>query len=147
MRTFIRVVSAIVLLVTVASCAPQNKAQRGAAVGAAGGAIAGQAIGRSTEATLIGALVGTLAGYMIGNEMDKADRQRLNYVYETGVSGQTTTWQNPDSGNVYSVTPQPATTGATGPCRRAEVEAVIDGRRETTYTTACRDYNGQWVLQ
>jgi len=147
MRLFFRAVLVVVLLALVASCAPQNKAQRGAAVGAAGGAIAGQAIGRSTEATLIGALVGTLAGYMIGNEMDKNDRQRLNYVYETGVSGQTTTWQNPDSGNVYSVTPQPATTSASGPCRRAEVEAVIDGRRETTYTTACRDYNGQWVLQ
>lgn len=147
MTRYWRAMVAAVLVAMVAACAPQNKAQTGAAVGAAGGAIAGQAIGRSTEATLIGALVGTLAGYMIGNEMDKYDRQRLNYVYETGMSGQTTTWQNPDSGNVYSVTPQPATTGASGPCRRAEVEAVIDGRRETTYTTACRDYNGQWVLQ
>lgn len=130
------------------SCTHQlNRGQSGAAMGAAGGAIVGQAIGQDTEATLIGTLVGTMVGYMIGNEMDKYDRQQLNHVYERGVSWQTSTWRNPESGHVYSVTPQPATTGSYGPCRQAQIEAVIDGQRETTYTTACRDSNGQWVLQ
>ena len=30
---------------------------------------------------------------------------------------------------------------------QAEIKAVIDGREEMTYTTACRDANGQWQLQ
>jgi len=124
-----------------------DRAQSGAVLGAAGGAVAGQVIGGNTSSTLIGTAVGTFVGYMIGNEMDKYDRQRLNNVYERGVSGQTSAWVNPDSGNSYSVTPSPATTEATGPCRRAEVQAIIDGRSETTYATACRDYTGQWVIQ
>ncbi|WP_136809133.1 glycine zipper domain-containing protein [Desulfosediminicola flagellatus] len=133
---------------TLVSCGHNwNQGQSGAAIGAAGGAIAGQAIGHNTEATLIGALVGTVVGYMVGNEMDKYDRRQLNHVYERGVSGQTSSWRNPDNGNSYSVTPRPASGGASGPCREAAIEAMIDGKRQTTYTTACRDYNGQWVLQ
>lgn len=138
----------VCLTLFLTSCNHQlNKGQSGAAMGAAGGAIVGQAIGHNTEATLIGALVGTLVGYMVGNEMDKYDRQQLNHVYERGVSGNTSSWTNPDSGHVYNVTPSPATTSASGPCREAQIDAIIGGKRETTYTTACRDYNGQWVLQ
>lgn len=131
-----------------ASCTHQlNKGQSGAVMGAAGGAIIGQAIGHNTEATLIGVLAGTVLGYMVGNEMDKYDREVLNHTYERGVSGQTSSWVNPDTGNSYAVTPQPAVTTANGPCRKAEIQAIIDGKPETTSTTACRDANGQWVLQ
>lgn len=136
------------LMLMLCSCNYQmNRAQSGAAMGAAGGAVLGQVIGGNTEATLIGAAVGGLLGYVVGNEMDKYDRQQLNSVYEQGPSGQPSSWVNPDSGNSYSVTPSPATTGANGPCRNAQIEAVIDGRRELTNARACRDYNGQWVLQ
>lgn len=146
--------SALVILccagLTITGCTHQlNKGQSGAGIGAASGAIVGQIIGESTEATLIGAAVGGMLGYIVGNEMDKADRQQLNSVYETGRSGQASGWNNPDNGNNYQVTPQPAYTPASSnePCRKAEIEAVIDGKRETTYTTACRDENGQWKIQ
>ena len=130
------------------SCGGQlTKGQAGAGIGAAGGAIVGQAIGKSTEATLIGMAVGTMLGYSVGNEMDKYDRQQLNTVYETGASGRPTAWQNPDNGNSYTVTPQPAVQSPQGVCRKAEIRAVIDGRTETTYSTACRDDYGRWVLQ
>lgn len=119
-------------------------------MGAAGGAILGQAIGRNAEATLIGAAVGTMLGYIVGNEMDKTDRQALNQTYETAPSGQATTWKNPDSGNQYQVTPQPAYTTPKRPerpCRKAEILATIDGKTEKTYTTACRNNKGEWELQ
>ncbi len=139
------------LILGLSSCGDQfSKGQKGAGIGAAGGAIIGQAIGRNTEATLIGAAVGTMLGYIVGNEMDKFDRQELNQTYEFGKSGQTTTWQNPDSGNNYKVTPQPAYTTAAAPsrpCRKAEILATIDGKTEKTYTTACRNAAGQWELQ
>ena len=97
------------LTLILSSCATgPNKAGIGAAGGAAGGALLGQAIGHNTEATLIGAVAGGLIGYIIGNEMDKYDRQQLNHVYERGVSGQTNSWSNPDNGNSYKVTPKPA---------------------------------------
>jgi surface antigen len=132
------------------SCANTNltKGQQGAMGGAAGGALIGQAIGHNTEATLIGAAVGTLLGYIVGNEMDKYDRQQLNHVYERGVSGTPSTWVNPDSGNQYQVTPQPAYSTPSNPnCRQAEIIAMIDGKQERTYTTACRDSHGNWILQ
>lgn len=134
-----------------ASCANSNmtKGQQGALGGAAGGALVGQIIGHNTEATLIGMAVGTMLGYIVGNEMDKYDRQQLNHVYERGVSGNTSAWINPDTNNQYRVTPQPAYTAPSGNsvCRKAEIQAVIDGKQETTYATACRDEYGHWQLQ
>lgn len=140
------------MLLMLASCAnsPYSKGVQGAGVGAVGGALVGQAIGRNTEATLIGAAVGTMLGYIVGNEMDKYDRQQLNYAYEYGPSGQTSSWHNPDTGNSYQVVPQPAYTEPANPnvpCRRAEILATIDGKTQKTYTTACRNSSGQWVLQ
>ncbi len=139
------------LVIGLSSCGDQfSQGQNGAVMGAAGGAIIGQAIGRNTEATLIGAAVGTMLGYIMGNEMDKYDRQELNQAYEFGKSGQTTTWTNPDSGNNYKITPQATYTTAAAPgrpCRNAEIIATIDGKTEKTYTTACRNAAGQWELQ
>lgn len=140
--------SAVLLFsVFISSCATQG--QTGAGVGAVGGALAGQAIGHSTEATLIGAAVGTMLGYMVGNEMDKYDREQLNHAYERGTSGRATAWRNPDTGNSYEVMPQPAYSHPESRrvCRQAEIIAVIDGKTERTYSTACRDDAGRWQLQ
>jgi len=144
-----KVLSVTILLALMSGCAGEyNRAQSGATIGAASGAIIGQAIGRNTGGTLIGAAIGTMFGYILGNEMDKADNQRLTGVYENGVSGQPVNWVNPDTRNSYTVTPQPAIIQQNGqPCRQAEVLTVIDGRTERTLTTACRDGSGQWVLQ
>ena len=140
-------VLALLVLMLLASCA--NRAQTGAAGGAAAGALIGQAIGHNTGGTLIGAAVGTMLGYIVGSEMDKYDRQQLDHMYERGVSNQRSTWVNPDTGNQYTVTPQPAyqEPSSRRVCRRAEIEAVIDGRPERTYSTACRNEYGQWELQ
>lgn len=147
---FVKMGVAGMILMLMTSCADSTltKGSQGALGGAAGGAVIGQAIGRSTEATLIGAAVGTMLGYIVGNEMDKFDKQQLNYAYEKGPSGQPVAWVNPDSGNSYQVVPQPAYTGGSNQfCRQAQIQAVIDGRQETTYSTACRNSQGQWVLQ
>jgi surface antigen len=146
MKSAISILALLCLLVC-SSCA--NKAQGGAATGAAAGALAGQAIGRNTGGTLIGAAVGGMLGYMIGNEMDKFDRDRLNNTYERAPSNRRSSWVNPDTGNRYTVTPQPAYQNPTMQrvCRRAEIEAVIDGRPQRTYSTACRDEYGGWQLQ
>ena len=141
------IVLALLMLFTLSSCA--TKGQTGAVGGAAAGALIGQAIGHNTGATLIGAAVGGLLGYIVGNEMDKYDREQLNHTYERGISNQRSSWVNPDTGNQYSVTPQPAYQNPTTNrvCRKAEIEAVIDGKRQKTYSTACRDDYGSWQLQ
>ncbi len=126
-----------------------KKGQVGAAGGAAAGAVIGQAIGQDTEATLIGAAVGGLLGYIVGNEMDKYDRIQLANVYDRAPSRQTTSWVNPDTGKQYQVTPEPAYTNprTNQVCRKAEINAIVDGRPKTTYSTACRDQYGTWHLQ
>ena len=80
---------AILSLLGLSACATgPSRGGIGAGVGAGIGAIAGQAISHNTKSTLIGAAIGTAVGYMIGNEMDKYDRQELDHVYERGVSNQ-----------------------------------------------------------
>lgn len=141
-------VGMVLLLATSCADSQLSKGSQGAIGGAAGGAVIGQAIGKDTESTLIGAAVGTMLGYIVGNEMDKYDRRQLNRAYERGPSGQPVAWVNPDSGNSYQVVPQPAYTGTGNQvCRKAEIMATIDGRPEKTYSTACRDAQGNWVLQ
>ncbi len=144
------VVLFVLISFSLSGCANSNlnKAQTGALGGAAGGALIGQIIGHNTEATLIGMAVGTMIGYIVGNEMDKYDREQLNHVYARGVSGSTAAWINPDTGNQYQVTPQPAYTGPGNRiCRKAEIMAVIDGKQEKTYATACRRNDGHWEIQ
>ena len=164
MRKYICILVTIYMF-TLTSCADMQKLSTTITTigGTAGGAIIGQIIGHNTEATLIGAAIGTMLGYIVGNEMDKFDRQRLNYTLEQGISNQVSSWINPDSGNQYWVTPKHAYskplprkqgrrqnhhyTQRTQICRQAEIIAIIDGKRERTYTTACRDANGDWQLQ
>jgi len=139
---------ALLSLLLLSSCA--TKGQTGAVGGAAAGALVGQAIGHNTGATLIGAAVGGLLGYIVGNDMDKYDRAQLNHAYERGISNQRSAWVNPDSGHQYAVTPQPAYQNPNNRnqyCRRAEIEAIIDGKPQRTYSTACRDQYGSWQLQ
>lgn len=139
----------LVVAILFSSCATTEgrKGQTGAVGGAAAGAVVGQIIGRNTEATLLGAAIGGVLGYIVGNEMDKSDRQQLNAAYESTPSNQTTTWVNPDSGKRYAVTPRPAYQVDNRVCRKAEIDAVIDGKRQKTLATACRNEQGQWVLQ
>jgi surface antigen len=113
-----------------------NKAQQGGAGGAAAGALIGQAIGRNTQSTLL-----------VGNEMDKADREKLENVYEYTPDNTTTEWHNPNTGNEYQVTPQRTYVdqNTQQDCREVEILSTIDGKAEKTYATACRE-NGKWVI-
>ncbi|WP_227657448.1 glycine zipper domain-containing protein [Candidatus Magnetaquicoccus inordinatus] len=126
----------------------ENRAQAGAGVGALGGGLLGSLAGPAKnrgQNALIGAAVGGLAGYAVGNEMDKQDRQRINHAYERLPDNQPTAWTNPNNGHHYSVTPRSTTQNAAGqPCRQAEIESIIDGRRETVVKMACRRPDGTW---
>ncbi len=143
----------VALLLALVACTSNQQLTRGgqaAGMGAIGGAILGQAIGHDTEATLIGTAIGTILGYIVANEMDKMDRQMLNQVYEMTPSGRPVSWVNPDNGNNYEVIAQPAYPNPQNSsqfCRKAEIIATIDGQPQRTYTTACRNNRGEWVLR
>ena len=125
-----------------------HKGQAWGIGGAGAGAIIGQAIGHDTGSTLIGTVIGGTLGYIVGNEMDKYDRQQLGQVFEQGRSGVAKTWKNPDKPGIRQVTPQPAYADPNGnPCRQAEIATIIDGNKQKVFATACRDAYGNWQLQ
>lgn len=126
-----------------------SKAQQGAGLGALGGGLVGSLVGPSKnreQNALIGAAVGGLLGYAVGNEMDKNDLQQVNRAYETLPDRQTTRWVNPNTGHSYAVTPQATQMVDGRPCRRATIEAMIDGKPQTVTKTACRRDDGTWEI-
>jgi len=144
----ITLITTLIAGFTLSGCA--TKAQTGAGIGALGGAAIGGQVGRSKHRArnaMIGAVAGALLGYAIGNEWDKYDQRRLEQVYENSRSYKTTSWVNPDTNRSYSVTPRPARNINGHVCRKAYIEAVIDGRVEKVETLACRQPDGTWKIQ
>lgn len=87
--------------------------------------------------------------FLVKKEMDRYDREQVNHVFERGVSGQLSSWTNPDKGNQYRITPLPAyQTIGKSVCRKATVEAMLNGNDQFGILTikACRANNGQWRL-
>lgn len=141
---------ALFIMLALSSCA--NKGQTtAAATGAAGTATpTGPTIGHHIEATFAGASTGGILGNIVDNAMDKYDREQLNHTFERGISNQRTSWVNPDKGALYTVTPQPAYQNAATnrACRKAEIEAVLSGKPQRSFGTACRNASsGSWELQ
>lgn len=145
MRSKVMFVGALALVV--ASTAACTKQQMGTVVGGSVGGYLGSQIGSGDgqlAATAIGALAGGLIGQSVGASMDEVDRMNANQALETARVGQTTTWQNPDTGTTYAVTPTHTYQTASGPCREYTTESIIGGQRETVYGTACRQPDGSW---
>jgi len=142
----LRLFALISLLVFLMSgCA--TKAQSGALLGTLLGAGVGYAIGGGKGAA-IGAAGGIFTGYMIGNELDKQDQKKIYESLENNPSGTTTTWENPDNRNTYSVTPQP---GVVQPdntvVREFTMQAMgANGQTETIYCKAKRMPDGSWQM-
>lgn len=139
--------SLFLLLFVLSSCA--TRSQTGTTGEATTGGMVGEAIGHNTGATLVGAAAGTVLGSLVGTEMDQYDREQLNHSYERGISGQGSSWVNPETGNQYRVVPDSAYQEPAGQrvCRRATIDAFIKGKPQTVKTTACRGKKGQWEVQ
>jgi len=132
-----------------AGCAGMGKAEQGAVIGGLGGAVVGSQLGPYSnrgENALIGAGIGAVLGYMIGNEWEKYDQMRLNQTLETAPSGQCAAWVNPDTGNRYAATPEPAYRRDGRIYRDIEIDGVVDGRRQVVYAKAYRRSDGTWQL-
>jgi surface antigen len=100
-----------------------------------------------TAAIILGTLVGTAIGGAVGRSMDDVDRLKTAQTLETVRTGVPSSWRNPDTGNRYTVTPVQTYDTASGPCREYIVDAMIGGRTEKVYGTACRQPDGSWKTQ
>jgi surface antigen len=122
----------------------------GAALGAAGGGLVGAATHSGGVGIAAGVLLGGLLGGAVGSYMDDQDKRtaalRTQETLERTPSGQTTTWQNPDTGHSGTVTPmrtyEDTSTGQY--CREFEQTVMIEGQQQKSYGTACRQPDGSW---
>lgn len=128
-----------------------NKQNVGTVLGAVVGGIAGKQVGSgkaNTAAIILGTLGGAYLGSQIGARMDKADEMEANAALEHRPDGYTKSWQNPNTGAKYAVTPTKTWTNPNGsPCREFTTDAWIDGKKESVVGKACRDSKGRWVSQ
>ncbi|MCK5092940.1 MAG: glycine zipper 2TM domain-containing protein [Gammaproteobacteria bacterium] len=127
----------------------QNE-QAGVIIGSILGGVLGSHVGKGdgrTAAIILGTLVGASIGGAIGQSMDDTDRLKTAHSLESIRTGVPTSWNNPDTGNAYTVTPTRTYEEAAGPCREYTIDAVIGGKKEKVYGTACRQPDGSWKTQ
>ena len=149
MQTRNSILMTTLLAAALAACqSPPTREQTGAVVGGVVGGALGAEIGdHSTAGTIIGAIAGAVVGGAIGRSMDENDRYRTAQVLEAAPTGQPSRWVNPDTGARYTVTPTRTYRRAGAPCREYTVDAIVGGRPEKVYGTACRQADGSWRTQ
>lgn len=128
-----------------------NRETIGAVMGGiVGGVIGNKASSRDnkTLGTLAGALVGVVLGKELGRSMDKEDTQCTGQALERARDGQTVVWDNPETGQRYSVTPYRTFQKNDGRYCRNYNASVKDDSNESLYKeTACRNEAGVWEKQ
>lgn len=138
--------------VAVSGCATyQGEQERtGIVIGGALGGLLGSQVGRGdgrTAAIIIGTLAGAAVGGSIGRSMDDTDRLKTAHTLETVRTGVSSSWRNPDTQNTYTVTPTRTYETTGQPCREYTVDAVVGGKKQQVYGTACRQPDGSWKVQ
>ncbi len=122
----------------------------GGALGAVVGGLLGSKVGKGKgklAATAAGTLLGALAGASIARSMDTADNECIRKALDAAPDQREVAWQNPDADAQYKVTPVKSYENRAGRyCREYITEAVIGGRTEKVYATACRQPDGAWEL-
>ncbi len=142
-KTFI---AATAISLSLAGCG-STKEQQGNVIGAVAGGVLGSQIGGGSgkvAATIVGTLLGGYIGGNVGRRMDESDRYRAGEVLESTPTNRSSTWENPDTGTNYEMTPTRTYYNDSTPCREYTTEAWIDGRKETIYGNACRKADGTW---
>lgn len=127
-----------------------NRKEVGILIGAIGGGLIGSKVagkGDKTLGIIGGAILGAVIGGKIGNSMDKADQNCVGQTLEHAPDSQNVQWTNPDNGASYEVTPVRTYQDQNQRyCREYQTISTVDGRRQETYGTACRDDGGSWQL-
>lgn len=128
-----------------------NREVIGGLLGAAGGGLAGSQIGDGRgqlAAVAAGTVLGYLLGSNIGRSMDQTDAACVAHALEHAEDGQDIVWDNPTRDARYEVTPtQTYQRGDGRYCREYTSSAIVNGREQTVYGTACRQPDGSWELQ
>jgi surface antigen len=147
---------ALVAALSLSACQSQGWGQKqtiGTLGGAAGGALLGNQFGKGTGnviTTALGAVAGAWLGNEIGSSLDNADKAALSGAQSQAYAapvGETINWNNPQSGNYGTFTPVRDGTSSSGSyCREFQQTAVIAGKQQQAFGTACRQPDGTWRI-
>jgi surface antigen len=145
---------ALLLVVTLTGCqsiSDNPKTAIGGFGGAATGGLIAAAAGGGGAGIAAGVIGGALLGGLIGNYLDTRDKEMqakaASQAFESSPSGKTVAWQNPDNGHAGTVTPTRTYQTAQGAyCREYTQTVTIDGKKENSYGTACRQPDGSWKI-
>jgi surface antigen len=144
----LQLIATFVALSVLSGCNQLRNEDAGTLVGGALGALVGSTIGSGDgqiAAAVVGALAGAYLGSNIGRSMDELDHLKAAQSLEKTPTGSTASWDNPDTGARYAVTPTRTYYQAQDtPCRDFTTEAWIDGKRELLKGSACRQPDGTW---
>lgn len=147
------IIMALAASVLVSGCQNPSKQTVGTVGGGLIGGLLGSQFGKG-KGQIVGAIAGTLIGAgiggAIGQSMDEQDKQAAaqaaQRALESGRSGQSVGWNNPDNGHSGTFTPGPPTQMNGQPCREFYHNVCIGGRKEQVRGTACRDAAGDWKI-
>jgi len=143
----------VALVFSACATAQDNpKTTIGALGGAAAGGLIGAAAGGSPAAIAGGVILGGLLGGAVGNALDQRDKEmamkEAQYSLEHSKVGNSSQWQNPDSGNSGTFTPTRTYQTESGQyCREYTQEILVAGEKHESYGTACRQPDGTWQIQ
>jgi surface antigen len=118
----------------------------GGLLGGALGSQVGHGDGR-TAAIILGSLAGAAVGGSVGHSMAETDKLKTAQTLETVRTGVPSSWKNPDSGNQYVVVPTRTYDTPQGPCRDYSIDAVVAGKKDKLFGTACRQSDGSWQVR
>lgn len=94
-----------------------------------------------------GLVLGMALGSVVFRNMDGHDQGQFANTLESVPDGQPILWNNPNSGTQYSVTPMQTYQASPGQfCREYSSTAMVGGRPQETYGTACRQPDGSWKI-
>ncbi|NLH79270.1 MAG: hypothetical protein GX458_00275 [Phyllobacteriaceae bacterium] len=116
-----------------------------------GGLVGDRSKSRAASETVSAAAAALYAAWQVddlGRQLDDGDRRlaaEADFVaLETGGAGIARDWHNPATGRHGQVTPGPAYAVNQYTCRDFVDAVVVDSRRETRRSTACRQPDGSW---
>jgi surface antigen len=136
--------------VSLVGCSNVSKQDVGTVSGGVIGGLVGSQFGHGGGQLLavgVGALAGAMIGGAIGKSMDDTDKMKMSHAIESNPVGQPAYWQNSNTGSSYTVTPTKNVSVDGNPyCREYRTNAMIAGKKQQMYGTACRQPDGTWKM-
>lgn len=148
MKTILTTIVIFLSCISITACDTMNNQDVGTLAGGIAGGILGSTIGKGggqLVAIGAGSLIGAYLGGSVGRSMDRADRMHMVGALENNQVGKPAYWRNMNTGVEYEVVPtRNVRVKHHRYCREYRTMAIIDGRKQSMYGTACRQPDGSW---